>query len=56
MGYYKTLLTEQQEQQRLLPLDEDYDFIVKTELEQALADGDIDRASYLASIIDINIQ
>ena len=56
MGYYKTLLTDQQEEQRLGNIDQDYEQQVTSELEQALADGDTERAMYLASVIDITIQ
>lgn len=56
MGYYKNLLTEQQEEQRLGNIDQDYEQQVTSELEQALADGDTERAMYLASVIDITIQ
>lgn len=56
MGYYKSLLTEQQEEQRLGNIDQDYESQVSSELDQALADGDTERAIYLASVIDITIQ
>ena len=56
MGYYKTQLTEQQEEQRLGNIDQDYEQQVTSELDQALADGDTERAKYLASVIDITIQ
>ena len=56
MGYYKTQLTEQQEEQRLGNIDQDYEYQVTSELDQALADGDTERAKYLASVIDITIQ
>lgn len=56
MGYYKSLLTEQQEDARLGHIDTDYDESVANELEQAIADGDVERASQLASLIDITIQ
>ena len=47
MGYYNSLLTEQQEEVRLAHVDADYDEAVANELEQALADGDVERASQL---------
>ena len=56
MGYYKSLLTEQQEEARLGHIDTDYDDSIANELEQAIADGDVERASQLASLIDITIQ
>lgn len=56
MGYYKSLLTEQQEEVRLGHIDTDYDETIANELEQAIADGDVERASQLASLIDITIQ
>tara|TARA_R100000353_G_scaffold50117_2_gene39689 strand:- start:4253 stop:4492 length:240 start_codon:yes stop_codon:yes gene_type:complete len=56
MGYYKSLLTDQQEELRLAQVDAEYDEAVANELEQALADGDVERASQLASLIDITIQ
>lgn len=56
MGYYKNLLIEQQEDAHLGHIDTDYDEAIANELEQAIADGDVERASQLASLIDITIQ
>ncbi len=56
MGYYKSQLIEQQEEHRLGNIDQDYESQVTSELDQAIADGDTERAMYLASVIDITIQ
>lgn len=55
MGYYKTKLTETQDQQYIsdIPLPEDYERIwLQDELEIAVGDGDYTRAAQLASLLD----
>lgn len=60
MGYFKTQLTEMQDQQYIsdTPLPEDYERIwLQDELEIAVGDGDYTRAAQLASLLDAyNIQ
>jgi hypothetical protein len=60
MGYYKTKLTETQDQQYIsdIPLPEDYERIwLQDELEIAVGDGDYTRAAQLASLLEsYNIQ
>ena len=60
MGYFKTQLTEMQDQQYIsdIPLPEDYERIwLQDELEIAVCDGDYTRAAQLASLLEsYNIQ
>jgi hypothetical protein len=60
MGYFKTQLTEMQDQQYIsdIPLPEDYERIwLQDELEIAVGDGDYTRAAQLASLLEsYNIQ
>ena len=55
MGYFKTQLTEMQDQQYIsdIPLPEDYERIwLQDELEIAVGDGDYTRAAQLASLLE----
>jgi hypothetical protein len=55
MGYFKTQLTEMQDQQYIsdISLPEDYERIwLQDELEIAVGDGDYTRAAQLASLLD----
>lgn len=56
MGYFKSLLMEQQEAEMFNDALDIESTWIQDELEQALDDGDIDRACQLASQLDLNIQ
>lgn len=56
MGYHKSLLIEAQEAELYNDVTDIELIWLQDELEQALDDGDIDRAAQLASQLDINIQ
>ena len=56
MGYFKSQLIEQQEAELYNDVSDIEIIWLQDELEQALDDGDIDRAAQLASQLDISIQ
>lgn len=56
MGYFKTQLIEQQEAELFNDVSDIEVIWLQDEIEQALDDGDIDRAAQLMSQLDITIQ